>query len=121
MKNTHVHADWYHDGIEDGRDLWRLDLPDVQIQASIDVTNADDEMDGAAPEYGTKAELFIEHDVRGGGPTGDDRTKYSGECFDSSPDELRALLAMCRADVEKRLGYEIRRVKLLPSDPAYCK
>src|SRR4051794_17228449 len=116
-----VHADWYHDGIEGGRDLWRMDLPDVQIQASIDVTNVDDELDGEAPQHGTKAELFIEHDVRGGGASGDDRTKYSGESFDSSREELVALLAMSKGDVEKRLGYEIRRVKLLPSDPAYCK
>lgn len=116
-----VHADWYADGIEDGRDLWRLDLPgDVQVQASIDVANLEDELDGEPPEYGNDAVIFIEHDVRGAGPGGDDRTKYSCDDFKSSREELFALLSMSAVEADRRLHAEIQSVRLMPSDPTMC-
>jgi len=117
-----VHDDWYPDGIEDGCDLWRLDLPgDIQIQASIDVADLEDELDGEPPEYGKDAVIFIEHDVRGAGPGGDERTKYSCDDFKWSRDELFTILSMCAGDAERKLHLEIEHVKAMPSDPAMCE
>lgn len=37
-----VSRDWYHDGIEDGRDMWRLDLPADILQKAVFVQGRDD-------------------------------------------------------------------------------
>jgi hypothetical protein len=112
-----MHPDWYADGVEMGEYLWRMDLPDVQIQLFVNVLS-DIGPNGEAL-YGDDFRLFIEHDVRD--PKGEKRVKYSGDHFDRPSEFHRRLLASSRELVATLLASEIEKVKAMPNDPAMCR
>ena len=118
--DTHKH--WYHDGVEDDEDLWRLDpIQDIQVQVSVNVVQDPTEKDKDVV-HGNDFSLFIEHDVRKKSPHDPaERIKYSGDVFPITADEARKLLLMDNATAVVYLKEKIDHVIALPNDPKYCK
>ena len=101
-----VHDDWYPDGVEDGKMLWRLDFPDYQAQLFRE-------------EGSGSFSLFLERDVRA--PEDPSiRIDYAGATWPLTADRARRLLtnglAVCREDLRE----EFTEVAALPCDPKYC-
>lgn len=113
-----VHDDWNEEAVENGEGLWRLDLPDVQVQVfatAVDVRQKD------APVFGGEFTVFVEHDVRDA--SGDLRVKYS--CAQKSVVQslaLRLLLSSGeQASQDEFLSQFIAEVKAMPSDEGMCR
>lgn len=100
---------WYHDGIEDGEDLWRLDPEaNIQIQVFVDIV-------GDGLSHGDKFRLFIEHDVREKTKTDPSkRVKYSAKEFPITPTEAHALLLMDETAAVQWLRNRINEVIAMP-------
>jgi hypothetical protein len=113
-----THLDWYHDDVDGGTDLWRLDpFQNIQIQVSVNVVKETMREVVHGEEFG----LFIEHDVRADlNFNPQTRIKYSGCSFPIKPGQARALLMMDNEQAVKCLRKQIDYVIALPSDPHFC-
>jgi hypothetical protein len=126
-----IHNDWYHDGLEDGEDLWRLDfeVPAYPhwLQAQLFATPVgytkenrhEPPWDRDPTEFDwSHARLLIERDGRD--DSGDVRIDYAFAVWPLTPERARELLAASTEEAVGMMSNEIAQVLSLPCDTSYC-